>query len=319
MAGDLTEMFDKLEANASPLTEELYQEMLKQSKLLARTKIDAKEFWSSPSFKRWPGLVQTSRKSAIDRHRSRFLEEWHSTLQELRDIGATVSLAENRPSWVMANAPMGAQTDQFLHAHYYQRAMDGRKANYAALFERNKDNRENALAEAVQWWSSLPSAPSYEDEMLNVTGPFLQAALSEANLEGMDYKGFRDVCMGIHAIKDYSRRVSNKAVGLPSDGTQYSIPEKVTALSRRVWNDLSSNGGRVKDLIRHILYNGSAEQLPERLWQSVSDPKLKIDGLGISALGEMVGWALPDRFPPRNGRTSKSLRSLGFEVKIHSE
>ena len=47
--------------------------------------------------------------------------------------------------------------------------------------------------------------------------------------------------------------------------------------------------------------------------------KWKIDGLGISALGELVGWALRDRFPPRNGRTSKALKSLGYNVTIHVE
>ncbi len=33
----------------------------------------------------------------------------------------------------------------------------------------------------------------------------------------------------------------------------------------------------------------------------------------------MVGWALPDHFPPRNGRTSKALKALGDDVTIHVE
>lgn len=130
---------------------------------------------------------------------------------------------------------------------------------------------------------------------------------------------FRDICMGVHAIKDYARRVPNKAVALPDNGARYTIPEKVAALSKRIWNDRSAGGARVNELLRHVLYGGSGEQLPERLWQAVTDPKWKIDGLGISALGELVGWALPDRFPPRNGRTSKALRSLGYDVTVHVE
>ena len=125
--------------------------------------------------------------------------------------------------------------------------------------------------------------------------------------------------MRVHAIKDYARRVPNKAVGLLDDGTQYTIPEKVSALSKRIWNDQTSSGARVNELFQYILYDGADEQLPERLWQGVTDPEWKIAGLGISALGEMVGWALPDRFPPRNGRTSKALKSLGFNVAIHVE
>jgi hypothetical protein len=80
-----------------------------------------------------------------------------------------------------------------------------------------------------------------------------------------------------------------------------------------------SDGVRVKTLLGRVLYGGSNEQLPERLWESVTDPRRRVDGLGISALGELVGWALPDRFPPRNGRTSKALRSLGYDVTVHVE
>jgi hypothetical protein len=93
----------------------------------------------------------------------------------------------------------------------------------------------------------------------------------------------------------------------------------VAALSARIWNDSSSNGDRVRNLLQYVLYEGSAELLPERLWQGVSDPEWKIDGLGIGALGEIVGWALPEQFPPRNGRTSKALKSLGYDVTVHSE
>lgn len=171
----------------------------------------------------------------------------------------------------------------------------------------------------MQWWRQLAVAPSSEDKMLNVTAPFLRSALAEHGLQSMTEETFYDICMGVHAIKDYARRVPNKSVGLPDNGTRYTIPEKVAALSKRIWNDRSAGGIRVNELLWHILHGGSDEQLPERLWEAVTESKWKIDGLGISALGELVGWASPDRFPPRNGRTSKALRSLGYNVVVHVE
>lgn len=319
MASDLLDLFATLEENATPLTEEVLEEMKRRVRALTAAMPEANEFWASPSFKKWPGLVQTAPKTARDRKRQAFLEEWHATLQELRNIGTRVSQPENRPTWISASAPAGAQADQFLHAYYYQHTFDGRKANYEAFFDRNNGRRQQALAEAIQWWRQLPAAPSSEDEMLNVTSPFLQSALTERQLQSMTEEKFHDICMGVHAIKDYARRVPNKAVGLPDIGTPYTRPEKVAALSKRIWNDPSAGGVRVNEVLRYVLYGGSGEQLPERLWQAVTDPKWKIDGLGISALGELVGWALPDRFPPRNGRTSKSLRSLGYDVTVHVE
>jgi hypothetical protein len=253
----------------------------------------------------------------MDKRRQSFLEEWYSTLQELRDIGERVSRQENRPAWISNSAPAGAQADQFLNAHYYQRTFDGKKAHYAEFYEKNKASLDLALTEAINWWRTLPKAPSHEDEMLNTTAPFLQNALSEAALAKMDESIFHGICMGVHSIKDYARRVPNRAVGLPENGMPYAIDQKISALAHRIWNAKSEAGHRVDELFQFILYSGSDEQLPERLWQAVSDPAWKIEGLGISALGELVGWALPDRFPPRNGRTSKALRSLGYDVTVH--
>jgi hypothetical protein len=53
------------------------------------------------------------------------------------------------------------------------------------------------------------------------------------------------------------------------------------------------------------------------MWDALTDSRRKVELLGVSSLGEIVGWALPDLYPPRNGRTSKSLRSLGYDVRVH--
>ncbi len=317
MAEDVVELFNVLDRNSTPLTVELLDVMLKRAKQIDSSEPPSEEFWNSPSINKWSGFVQTGKKKATDRRRDAFLKEWHSTLQDLRDIGNLVSKPENRPSWVDADAPAGAQGDQFLHAHYYQRTFEGRRALFAEHFERNKQDRDNALAEAISWWRNLPNAPSEEDVMLNSTAPMLREALTAEAIDEMGYEDFHEICKGIHSIKDYARRVANKAVGLQEDGTKYKIPEKVNALSKRIWGDKSAGGNDVKQLLKFILYGGPEAQLPERLWTTVHEPNWKIEGLGVSALGELVGWALPDRFPPRNGRTSKSLKSLGYDVTVH--
>jgi hypothetical protein len=308
-------MFAVLDEHATPLTDELLEAMARQARTLPL--VDSVNFWRDPSLTTWKGLVRTAPKSAADRRRQEFLQEWHATLQELRDIGARISSDDHRPRWISESSPAGAQADQFLHAHYYQHTFDGRKANYAAFYEKNKNRRGDAVAETIAWWRNLNAAPSNEDVMLNITAPFLRAALTRERLKQMTYEDFRSVCDSVHAIRDYARRVPNRAVGLPDNGSNYTIPQKVAALSMRIWNDRSSGGANVTELIEYVLYGGPESQLPERLWEGVANPKWKVDGLGVSALGELVGWALPDRFPPRNGRTSKALQSLGYSVTVH--
>lgn len=315
--GDLNQLFAELERNSTPLTEEIRDLMIARAKALAAKRTSADSFWKHPSINHWSGLIHTSPKKANDRRRSEFLAEWHSTLQILRDIGSMVSADGNRPAWVDPSTSAGAQADQFLHAHYYHRTFDGRRADYERFFEKNRNNPISAREEAIEWWRNLPSAPTNEDMAINVTASRLQAMLKEDSLRQLSQSDFRQVAGDVHAMIEFSRRVRNSIVGLQTSGIKYTIPEKLDALSEHVWKAQSENGSRVTDVIYHILYGGPDDLLPERLWDAVADPNWKLECMGISAYGELVGWAMPDKFPPRNGRTSKALRSLGYDVQVH--
>lgn len=315
--GDLHRLFAELDANATVLTEELRDLMIARAKALDAKKVPASDFWKHPSIKQWSGLVHTTPRKADDRRKAAFLAEWHSTLQTLRDIGAAVSLDVNRPDWVSATSSPGAQADQFLHAHYYHRTFDGRKADYERHYAQNHANPIKARNEAIAWWQGLASAPTNEDVAINTTAQRLQELLSENSLKRMTLPQFREVAGDVHAMIEFSRRVRNSIVGLQSSGIAYTIPQKLDALTAHIWNSKAENGSTVTGVITHILYGGPDDLLPERLWEAVADPKWKLECMGISAYGELVGWAMPDKFPPRNGRTSKALRSLGYDVQVH--
>jgi hypothetical protein len=313
----IEEMFDKLETQATPLTQELLQVMKSRNNKMTQQRLDANEFWNSPSLNKWNGLDYVDDKKARTKNKEIFLREWHATLQELRNIADLVSKPENQPVWIDPNSPSGAQADQFLHAHYYNNTFQDRKANYEYHYNENKHNSDSALKRAIDWWKQETSAPSGEDKTLNEHAPYLKEKLSQDKITNMDIDGFYEICSRVYAISDYARRVSNIKVNLLNDGTRYSNDQKIKALSQTIWNDQQSDGKRIKDLLLYVLYEGTSEQLPERLWNAIDDPIKKIEGLGISSLGEIVGWAFPDTFPPRNGRTSKALRSLGYNVKLH--
>ena len=70
--------------------------------------------------------------------------------------------------------------------------------------------------------------------------------------------------------------------------------------------------GRI--LLNYVVWgNGSVSA---RLWNAIRSDDWAIPHNGLSSLGEIVGWARPDEFPPRNMRTSKGLRALGYNVRI---
>jgi hypothetical protein len=322
IGAQLQALFRRVEEEASPLTEELLKRIEERAKEIQRQadqdRDDARRFKASPGIHQWSGLATVARRSAAERQRNAFLDEWSDTLQILRDIGATLNQEENRPAWIPADVPTGAHADQFLHAHYYTHVIgdEDRRSHFAEQYEENRSNPGRARDQAIAWWHSLPAGPKGEERTLFEWAPFLRDMLSSDRLAALTQDDFDAICDRVWSIQDHARRVSNATLDLPG-GRRYDMATKTRALSKYLFTRHSNNGSSVPQVIHHVLYGGTDETLPLRLWEATTEGPWKIDHLGISALGELVGWALPEKFPPRNNRTSKALRSLGYPVAVH--
>ena len=73
----------------------------------------------------------------------------------------------------------------------------------------------------------------------------------------------------------------------------------------------------VRKLLHYVLYEGKDEMLWERLYAAAKTDEYSLPHYGLNSLAELVGWARPEIAPPRNGRTSKALRALGYDVRIY--
>ncbi len=315
----LTSFFAEIDRHASPLGDELFRLLEARSRQLGRIETQDRDaaaaLLATGTVQPWAGLLQTSKSSAANREHTEFLREWHSTLTILRNLSSKLQGAENRPAWVGEDIPAGAHVDQLLHAHYYHRVIEGNRSMYEAHYADTKGDPAAAELEAIRWWRGLRAAPSNEDRMLNEWAPFLRNELSESRIRSLNEEDLFQVFSRVHAISDHARRIANKDVGLPG-GVNYTIPQKTRALAKFAWNARSDKGRTVIDLLEHVLYGGHVDKVPDRIWEGLKDPTWRIDHIGKSALGELVGWALPDNFPPRNSRTSKALRSLGHDIQV---
>jgi hypothetical protein len=320
---ELRSFFQRVDEHASPLTDELLKAIEDRAKELQRLNAQdnqqGRRFLATTGVRQWPGLVTVPLRAARERQQQTFLDEWFATLQILRDIAATVSKDENRPNWLPAHVPAGAQADQFLHAYYYNHVVgDDRRSLFAEKHEENRNNPARSLGEAISWWRSLPSPPTNEDRTLLEWAPFLREALSQDRLLSLTETDFDAVCHRVWSIQDHARRVANATLNLPG-GSRIDMATKTTALAKFLFSRHSQNGSSVLQVLNHVLYGGADDALQTRLWEATSDDLWRIEHLGISALGELVGWALPDKFPPRNNRTSKALYALGFPVTFLGE
>ncbi len=225
---ELEALFTKIDQEASPLTQELYDLLERRSKELQRRRRDQNAadaaFLSTHLVKPFEGLVHVTSKVASSQQRDAFLQEWLATLQTIRDIASIVASEEHRPDWVARDTPLGAQADQFLHAHYYRRTFNGRVADYERHFERNAKRPDRALAEAARWWKTLPGGND-EERTLNEVAPMLFRTFSDRSLRDMTEDQFAETLWHIHASREFARRVPNANVGRP-EGPVHSMKTK---------------------------------------------------------------------------------------------
>jgi hypothetical protein len=269
---ELEDLFRVINEHSSPLTDEVYRSLeLRQNQLNTIYKGDRKNATDTEdniNISPWPGLSGYSATSSSDRRRNAFIREWNSTLQIMRGMADTVS-ESFRPSWVRSDVPRGAQVDQFLHAHYYQRTFDGRQAAYEFMFERNRTNPNPAVIEAMHWWKSLPHALNSEDMALNEWAPMLARAFLRSNLHLINNQILSEIFLRVNAAREYAARVPNAQVGLP-DSRKYTREEKIAALAARVSQSRSAEGRTFVETIDFVLYGGAMDDLPLRLWEATN-------------------------------------------------
>lgn len=314
--------FEQIEEHSRPLTAELIEQLRRQELLnweaheaISRAE---KAFAKNRLIPQLTSLVSVDKKKSETRLEDAFLREWYDTLEILRMIQEKVSLSENRPAWVTSEVPKGVQADQFLHAFYYSLVRSGNSYPYEDWYFRNRENREMALNEAISWWHALQAPPTGEDRTMYEWSPVLIKLLSKQEILSLSATKLEQVCSKVHAIRDHALRVDNETYGLPKNSPKKERDECIRLLADFLWRERSDGGHSIAEVIDFVLYGGSAADVPKRLWTATQDPTWRLAHFGISSLGEMIGWAMPDIYPPRNGRSSKALRALGFDVRVHS-
>jgi hypothetical protein len=320
LAGQLAEYFEELNANAHPLT----REILEEAKFLDS---EGNPFWKAKkaamdAFKGRPRLIpplaslaSINKRPSRQRLREKFLKEWNSTIEILR--GLAQKTADLRPAWINADVPPGILVDRFLHDYYYFQVKDGQKHPFHDFHQKNFKRTEQATNEALTWWSGLPGGSVGEIERLHEWPVILKPLLQKDRLLKLTVDQLETLFFRVNAIRDHALRVSWRSYGLAAPLPRMELEDRVHQLAKYVFAQRSEDGSTAGEILAYVIYGGPDSEIPNRMFECWFAPK-KIRHMGISAYGEIVGCAKPEYSPPRNGRTSKALYALGYDVTIHS-
>lgn len=314
MLDELSQFFNVVGTRSQPVGSEFYEhllELVKQRASIAKAEDDFKKRVKR-FFPVGLGLTTAANTSSSTKTYEKFEQAWRESLQALRDISILVARDENRPHWIPASTPTGAQADQFIHAYYY-RSVKGHLGSQLvdAAYAKNKGNPELALRDAIEWWKNADFDYSEEERHLLDWAPSLQAALSQAGLRSIDKDQFISSLSKVHAIRAYGGKRRNADLGLLTANAK--LEDKLVPHLAEIWETRSKTGKSVVDLLEYVIWGKGA--IEQRIWNGVTSEEWRIPNLGFSALGEIVGWARPNEYPPRNDRSIKGLRALGQSVR----
>lgn len=297
--------------DAFNLTTQIVREMEELAKLRAgvdKTGMDRRSVPYSD------GIAMIDSRVAFERHRDAFGKEWHQTESYLRMIGN--ALASSRPTWIDADVPIAWQTDQFLHSYYYNRVGDGRERPYQEYYDRNHADPRGALERELDWWRSTANAPSGEDRTFTHNAPRIQELLRPGHAQKIGEAELSEICALTHATRDHVSKMRLSAMGV--DGVEsMGRDDRLMAFGRWLHRQRNDKGWSVGELLAYVLHGGSDADMWSRIFSASRDSTYSFPHYGLNSIAEVAGWARPDAAFPRNGRTSKALTALGFDVQIY--
>lgn len=317
MAEQLSEFFESLEA--LDVCFDLSEAIIKEQKaLLELNKQRVKEDRERANKRKipvWGGVSFIDDRKAKDKRKDNFRKEWESTLSTIKNIASQIN--DFRPKWIAADTPVYWQVDQFLHAYYYNKVRrDNNTYPYEDDYQQHCKNPQATLMTMLQWWQDLPEPPSDEDNNIEVNAPLIRNNLSRNQIGSVTRDDLQGILRATHATMDHLIKMSTESLGRPNQKS-LTREERLPLFTDWLYSQRNGKGQTVIELLEFVLYRGKPENMWERIYQASKHEDYRFAHYGISSIAEVVGWARPEDTPPRNGRTNKALRALGYPVKVN--
>lgn len=188
--------------------------------------------------------------------------------------------------------PLRIEIDQFLSWVRHEHASDERIATAEFKLGSALDDHVDQL---IQQWRTA-ARPYLFDTIPGNYRRIVESLGSKEVLAGADATTILDALQTCHAF-DEQRRFH--LGGLPTLRGTF----------------IKDNGIRkIKETLDHLLFGPGDDT--ERLADSIYNHHYKLRHFGRSCAQELIGWVGKNELPVWNGRTSKSLRYLGYDVEM---
>ncbi|HFO1929583.1 TPA: phospholipase D-like domain-containing protein, partial [Klebsiella pneumoniae] len=210
----LEEFFDNLASLDSCV--DLSKDIIDEQRQLLKLKIELEKKERNIIKKRkipeWGGVSFIDNKKTKDKRKESFHKEWESTFSIIENISGQIN--DYRPVWISEDTPKFWQTDQFLHAYYYNivRQKDNTYP-YEDYHRTNSKNPQAALMSMLSWWKDQSVPPSHEDTNLGINAPYIREHLSNTHINSLTKDSLHKIFFYTHATMDHVLKMSAETFG----------------------------------------------------------------------------------------------------------
>jgi len=312
----LQSIFDEIHDRSHAIGREYLRHLdaLVKARKALQDEIDklAGQFKSMRFFPPGDAFVNSGRPSSKQLRKEAFQRQRLRLMEAIEELKPSVLASSARPHWLSPAAAEGVQIDQFLFAyHAYNVRGFNNKEHVERVHAQNKLRRQDAIKEAVKWWSAADYPYVDIATMANVTAPRLQELFARGKLPTLNLDEFCEAMSGVHAVQQFVMNKANADMGLPP---KQEMTTKLRRHGELLWTKRSSAGKSTLQTLSYVIWGSDQESIETRLWNGSEDNKWALPWTRIATLGDILGWARPDDYAPVNGRSVKALRALGFDV-----
>lgn len=145
--------------------------------------------------------------------------------------------------------------------------------------------------------------------------PAIRNALSKNTILNLNADEFCVVIEATHSTMNHVIKLSTNKLGRP-EVTYLSASERAPLFTAMLLNQQNKKQQNILELLNYVLYGGKPESMWERIYEAGKTDEYQINNYGVNSIAEVAGWAQPETTPPRNTRTNKALKALGYSVNV---
>lgn len=262
---------------------------------------------------------EKTKKDTENKRKLLFLQEWRETQNFISIVHNEILKIYKKLSWVNEKADPKIVTDQLLQSYYFDYVLRGKEEGKSIVkvnesYEQNKKDPLFAVEKAMNWWQEnyIP-----DEKTIYLWGPENKEILNAIKVRDIKYDEFHKVLSQNYAAVNHARQINNKFFNLP-ENFKTNLKERTEIFTKWLFEQKSLEKLNINEVLRYLLFEDNIP-LEERIYNTINNRKYRIERLGRSIVGELVGWCRTDITHIRNNRVNKALRCFGYDVRLFSD